>query len=163
MVFSASPWAEVGDVQLRSDLQILAIAGVIDDITTHWPIPWAGIVSDVRREDALSGQPAYVREAARRVLKKAGQQMHFDDLRASATIDATNLPDVVRGFDAMNLAQGEAQAFAATIIRSKQMFFGRSPVKFTAIRLAISGTSIPKLSWIATLGCHSAGIALLQL
>ena len=108
-VASASPWAEVGDAQLRSDIQILATAGVIDDITTHWPIPWAGIVSDLRREDALSGQPAYIREAARRVLKKAGQQMHIDDLRAGATIDATNLPDTVRGFDAMNLAQGEAQ------------------------------------------------------
>ena len=105
----ASPWAEVGDAQLRSDLQILATAGVIDDITTHWPVPWAGIVSAVRREDALSGQPSYVREAARRVLKKAGQQMHIDDLRASATIDATNFPDVVRGFDALSLAQGEAQ------------------------------------------------------
>ena len=73
-VASASPWAEVGDAQLRSDIQILATAGVIDDITTHWPIPWAGIVSDLRREDVLSGQPAYIREAARRVLKKAGQR-----------------------------------------------------------------------------------------
>ena len=44
----ASPWAEVGDSQLRSDIQILANAGVIDDITTHWPIPWAGLLSHRR-------------------------------------------------------------------------------------------------------------------
>src|ERR1700679_3712823 len=37
----ASPWAEVGDSQLRSDIQILAQAGILDDITTPWAIPWA--------------------------------------------------------------------------------------------------------------------------
>ncbi len=42
---NASPWAEVGDSQLRSDIEILAAANVIDGITTHWPLPWAGIVS----------------------------------------------------------------------------------------------------------------------
>ncbi|MEY4964874.1 MAG: hypothetical protein RL274_457 [Pseudomonadota bacterium] len=32
---AASPWAEVGDNQLRSDIQLLAAAGVVDDVTTH--------------------------------------------------------------------------------------------------------------------------------
>jgi hypothetical protein len=35
----ASPWAEVGDNQLRGDIEILASAGVLDDVTTHWPLP----------------------------------------------------------------------------------------------------------------------------
>jgi hypothetical protein len=38
----ASPWAEPGDVQLRSDIEILANAGLIDGITTQWPLPWPG-------------------------------------------------------------------------------------------------------------------------
>lgn len=106
---TASPWAEVGDSQLRSDLQILASAGVIDDITTHWPIPWAGVVARLRQEDAVTNQPAYVREAARRVLEKAQSEMRVDDLRTTATIDATNYPNVIRGFDAMGLGEGQAQ------------------------------------------------------
>ncbi len=106
---SASPWAEVGDAQLRSDLQILASAGVIDDITTHWPIPWAGVIARLRQEDAVTNQPAYVREAARRVLEKAQREMRIDDLRTTATIDVTNNPDVARGFDAMGLGEGQAQ------------------------------------------------------
>jgi hypothetical protein len=48
-----------------------------------------------------------VRQAARRVLEKAHDEMRIGDLRSSATIDVTNRPDVARAFDAMGL--GEAQ------------------------------------------------------
>ena len=106
---SASPWAEVGDAQLRSDLQILASAGVIDDITTHWPIPWAGIITRLRAEEALANQPYFVREAARRVLDDAQREMRVGDLRTTATLDATNRPDIVRGFDALGLGEAQSQ------------------------------------------------------
>jgi len=105
----ASPWAEVGNPQLRSDLEVLASAGVIDDITTHWPIPWAGIMSRLRGEDALANQPAYIREAARRVLDEAEHEMRIGDLRGNVTVDLTNRPDLVRGFDAMGLGEGQSQ------------------------------------------------------
>src|SRR5271169_6092547 len=74
----ASPWAEVGDDQLRSDIQILANAGVIDDITTQWPIPWAGLLSALRDQVTLAEQPSYVRAAARRVTEFAKTQMRRD-------------------------------------------------------------------------------------
>ena len=61
----ASPWAEVGDNQLRGDIELLAAAGVIDGITTHWPLPWQSIVKDLR-DNPLAGQPASVRAAAAR-------------------------------------------------------------------------------------------------
>jgi len=38
-VFAASWGADVGDAQLRSDIEILAAAGVIDDVTQQWPLP----------------------------------------------------------------------------------------------------------------------------
>jgi len=38
----ASPWVEVGDAQLRSDLEILQAYGLVDNLATTWPIPWAG-------------------------------------------------------------------------------------------------------------------------
>src|ERR1700744_3378108 len=66
----ASPWAEVGDNQLRGDIELLAAAGVIDDVTTHWPLPWQSIVEDLR-DNSLNGQPAAVRAAAARVLARA--------------------------------------------------------------------------------------------
>src|SRR5664279_1259143 len=66
----ASPWAEVGDNQLRGDIEILAAAGVIDDVTTHWPLPWQSIVKDLR-DNALAGQPPSVRAAAARVMAQA--------------------------------------------------------------------------------------------
>src|ERR1700753_1730919 len=97
----ASPWAEVGDGQLRSDIEILATAGVIDDITTHWPLPWASIVSRLHERDALRGKPDFVRDAAERVLAAARDQMRMHDVRLSATVDGTNAPAVVRGFDSL--------------------------------------------------------------
>src|ERR1700754_4990635 len=66
----ASPWAEVGDNQLRSDIELLAAAGVTDNITTHWPLPWQSLKAELQNAD-LARQPAGVQAAARRVLAKA--------------------------------------------------------------------------------------------
>jgi hypothetical protein len=106
---AASPWAEVGDSQLRSDIQILANAGLIDDVTTQWPIPWAGIVSELRDQIALAAQPAYVRQAARRVMAHAKADMHRNTFTGEVSTDFTNLPDVVRGFDGLGRNKGETQ------------------------------------------------------
>src|SRR5690349_17161631 len=71
--------------------------------------PWAGAIRRLKSEDVLENQPAYVREAARRVLEQARREMRIGDLRAFATLDFTNRPDIVRGFDAMGLGEGQAQ------------------------------------------------------
>jgi hypothetical protein len=103
----ASPWAEVGDAQLRSDIQLLANAGIIDDITTQWPIPWAGLCSALRDQTFLSTQPRYVREAAQRVFAYAKSHMHRNTFAGEAKFDFTNQPSVVRGFDGMGRNSGE--------------------------------------------------------
>ena len=105
----ASPWAEVGDNQLRSDIEILAAAGVIDGITTHWPLPWASIVTRLRDRGTSNDQPALVRAAAARVLSVAQSQMRFGSLRATATIDGTNRASVVRGFDGLGRETAQGQ------------------------------------------------------
>ncbi|MBN9570550.1 MAG: hypothetical protein J0H30_05720, partial [Alphaproteobacteria bacterium] len=64
---AASPWAEVGDDQLRADINLLAASGVIDNVTTQWPIPWGGVLARLDQPDSLKGQPAYVVAAAQRV------------------------------------------------------------------------------------------------
>jgi len=97
---TAGPWAEVGGAQLRSDIDILASAGVIDNITMQWPLPWRGILARLKRPGALDGQPDYVRQAALRV-EARGDEETGPGLHASATFDATGSPAVVRGFDAL--------------------------------------------------------------
>src|SRR5208282_4732093 len=87
---SASPWAEVGDSQLRSDIEVLASAGVIDNITTQWPIPWAGILYRLDRAGALEGQPDYVRAAAARVHDEGYAQAGTGRLHAAVAADATS-------------------------------------------------------------------------
>ena len=106
----ASPWAEVGDSQLRSDIQILAQAGIIDDITTQWPIPWAGVLGRLRGQITLAAEPPFVQEAARRVMAYAKSQMHRNTFAGNVTWDFTNDVGVVRGFDGMGRNKGENQA-----------------------------------------------------
>jgi len=123
----ASPWAEVGDSQLRSDIQLLAAAGVVDAITTHWPIPWAGLLHRLNDSAALAGQPANVQAAARRVLSAAHEQLESHRLKASASVDVASTPDVVRGFDGMGREKVQAQVSGEVIFDT------------TAIRLNMGG------------------------
>jgi hypothetical protein len=106
----ASPWAEVGDTQLRSDIEVLAAAGVIDNITMQWPLPWGGVLYRLDRPGALNGQPEYIREAAARVRARGMAETQTHRLHASVVMDGTNAPDVVRGFDAMGRQNFQGQA-----------------------------------------------------
>ena len=121
----ASPWAEVGDNQLRGDIELLAAAGVVDGITTHWPLPWQSIVKDLR-DNSLAGQPASVRAAAARVLSRARAE-NSPGLSASLGIDAASKPGLVYGFDGMGRGEGQAQFILDYNSQS------------TAARLAIGG------------------------
>jgi hypothetical protein len=102
----ASPWAEVGDNQLRADIEVLQAAGVVEAVTISWPLPWQSLLADLSQTN-LAGQPAYIQAAAQRVLAKA-QAATASGLSAWATLDATNKPQLVYGFD--GLARGEGQA-----------------------------------------------------
>jgi hypothetical protein len=126
-VAEASPWAEVGDAQLRSDIQLLAAAGAVNDITTQWPLPWAGLLESLDRPDALKGQPANVRAAARRVLDAAQAALRVGELHSSAEVDLTNQPSLVRGYDGMGRERAQVTIYNEIMMNS------------TAIRLAVGG------------------------
>jgi hypothetical protein len=98
---SAALWSETGDAQLRSDIELLAAAGVIDNVTTQWPIPWGGVLYRLDQKGALEDQPEYVLEAAQRVHDRGVEETEFHKLHLSVSADATNSPATVRGFDAM--------------------------------------------------------------
>jgi hypothetical protein len=97
----AGPWAEVGDTDLRSDILILASAGVIDDATMQWPLPWTGILRRLSQSNGLDGQPDYVREAARRVQTRGMAEVRTKRLMPSLSLDAASKPALVRDFGAM--------------------------------------------------------------
>ena len=103
---SASPWAEVGDGQLRADLDLLEAAGVIHGLTVQWPLPWRSLQSELAGAD-LSAQPGMVRAAAQRLLAKA--QASAPGNRASFYGDVTNQAALVYGFDGMGRGDGQAQ------------------------------------------------------
>jgi hypothetical protein len=103
----ASPWAEVGDNQLRSDIQVLAAANIVADITSHWPLPWNSVIQGIDRAQ-LDRQPVSVRLAAARVLARARAET-AEGFSASLYADFTNRPSVVYGFDGMGRGDGQAQ------------------------------------------------------
>lgn len=109
----AAPWAEVGDVQLRSDIETLAMAGVIDNLTTQWPVPWTRILDRLAVSGALTGQPSWVVDAAERIRVQAAGQMTQDTSSFSAYFDAANTPAIVRGFDALGRQSVQTQGTLA--------------------------------------------------
>jgi hypothetical protein len=106
---AASPWAEVGDAQLRSDIEVLAAAGLIDNVTTQWPLPWGGVLYRLDTSGSLEFEPDYVRAAAERVEQKGQDAIAADRVNYGLAADSTNLPDVVRGFDALGREDAQGQ------------------------------------------------------
>ncbi|HEY3637841.1 MAG TPA: capsule assembly Wzi family protein [Rhizomicrobium sp.] len=94
---------------MRSDIEVLASAGLIDDVTTQWPLPWGGVLNRLEKSDTLELEPDYVRAAAERVEEEGRNAIAVDRVNYAVTVDFTNLPNVVRGFDALGRedAQGE--------------------------------------------------------
>lgn len=106
----AGPWAEVGDSALRSDIETLANAGVISDLTMQWPLPWDRILSRLTHDKSLADQPSWVQDAAMRLQARAMVELSPDAVNVSGWIDGTNAPDVVRDFDALGRQNAQGQA-----------------------------------------------------
>jgi Capsule assembly protein Wzi len=104
---AASPWAEVGDAQMRADMELLNASGVIRNLTMTWPLPWQSIQAALQNKDLRSQTPA-VRAAAHRLLAKA-QAGTAQGFSGSAYADFTNRSDVIYGFDGMGRGDGQAQ------------------------------------------------------
>ncbi len=102
----ASPWAAVGDMQLRNDVEILARHGVISGPVNTWPISWKQITRNLSRSSEMN-LPPYVRLAVMRVKGKIP-----GEFRTSVRIQATNNPAIVRGFAATARNDLDADAIA---------------------------------------------------
>jgi hypothetical protein len=105
----AGPWAEVGDAQTRSDVELAAAYGLVNNVTMQWPMPWTGIMAQLQDEHRIAELPPEVREAATRLLAKGADDLHVGRARADLTVDVTNAPATVRGYDGLGRTKAESQ------------------------------------------------------
>lgn len=103
----AGPWIEAGDRQARSDVELLAAAGVIRGPVNSWPLPWAQIADAIESANSL---PPHLAAAARRlgVLSARAEQRTRYEARAFAT----NEPALVRDFGATAREEGDVSVRA---------------------------------------------------
>lgn len=93
----ASPWAEAGDRQLRSDIELLSRHGLISGPVTAWPIPWKQITARLR-VDPEKPLPVSVRSALYRVYDKMPKEEDIGSPRLSLEARATNRAKIGRDF-----------------------------------------------------------------
>lgn len=104
----AGPFAEVGDRQLRSDVELLSAAGLIEGPVESWPLPWAQIDEGLNRANDGRELPPHLAAAAARLdrLSDLAAQRRVVDIR----IGGTNEAAVGRDFGTLNRARFDGSA-----------------------------------------------------
>lgn len=100
----ASPWANPGDVRLRSDVEVLSQYGLISGPVNTWPISWSQITSNLYKSDGMI-LPSYVQAALNRVKKKIPSQVN-----AQTRASYVNNVEFFRGFENTSRQEKELQA-----------------------------------------------------
>lgn len=90
----ASPWIEAGSAITRHHLQTLVDSGVMDTVTTSWPLMWHHIKEDLDQIDptALTDEQLWSYQYLRHELRKAMRVTSFEQ-KASAGSAATTIND----------------------------------------------------------------------
>jgi hypothetical protein len=112
----ADPWLAPGDEGLRSDIQLLADAGVLRGPTNTWPLSWPDVARDALAATA-DGFDEAVGRALRRVQRQSrrASEMGFGGLEVRAA-GATD-PLELRAFGDTPREQGEAGVRASWLTR----------------------------------------------
>lgn len=139
----ASPWAEVGDRQLRSDIEVLAAYGLIDGVVTTWPIPWVQVSRALDADD--SELPPHVRRSLKRVRVRFADETKQYRQKLSGSARVTNEPALVRDFGEtarrqVDLEAGVEYMWSSTAFRLNLGFEG--DVDSSAQSLVLDGTYI---------------------
>ncbi len=92
---AAAPWADVGDRQLRIDVETLKSAGVIRGPINSWPLPWAQIDNGINSLGAAPLPPHVAAALSRvRALSERARAANATEIN----IAATNRVQQVRDF-----------------------------------------------------------------
>jgi hypothetical protein len=101
----AAPFAEAGNSQLRADIAVLAIAGLSQDFSGQWPIPWTPLVSSLDTRGVASADLA-LRAAAGRLRAAANAEA---GVSGHVLLGVTNSPAPVYGFGGLGRGEGLMQ------------------------------------------------------
>ena len=104
----AGPWVEVGNSNLRSDIQILADAGVITGTVTTWPLAWGDIAADLSSTGGIELKP-WQQDALRRVRAAASEQMATGSWNPHARAAIAGNPVQIRSFEDTPREDGEVE------------------------------------------------------
>lgn len=106
----ADPWIAPGDVRLRHDLQILSDAGIVRAPLTAWPVSWAEVARDVRRNREDAELPPHLAAALARVRAAAGQATAMRRYRSDLRVSGSERPMMLRRFGEVAREQAELSA-----------------------------------------------------
>ena len=67
---TAEVWAEVGDKQLKEDIELLHSVGLVQGPILSWPLPWDQIAEDVVQASQASNISPFLQQAAWRVRQR---------------------------------------------------------------------------------------------
>lgn len=108
-IAAASPWADPGDMQLRSDLQLLNDVGLINIPMTTWPLSWGDIsraVAGIVEGDDDSPQ---VYSALYRVKRRVGRESRINRIHGNFGLSYSHNPQLIRTFEDVPTEEGEAK------------------------------------------------------
>lgn len=95
---AAEPWMRAGDPWLRSDVLLLADAGIVTSPVSGWPLSWGDIAQDLNAyadAETLTGARA---EAFERLRVLAAEALVVGEIRVDAGAVLSERPIEIRGF-----------------------------------------------------------------
>jgi hypothetical protein len=125
----ADPWARPGDLALRSDIQLLADAGVIKSPVTAWPIPWATIAADLASAGSPETLAPAVLAARARVIQRLTTVRGLTGLQPNAKVSVRTDPFWLRNFEDTPREESEVRAGVSWM---GDRFAARAQVSFVA-------------------------------
>ncbi len=105
----AAPWAEVGDKQLREDVELLVDAGIVPGPVLSWPLPWGQIAEPVLAASQAGDISPFLQAAARRVVARMNQRRHTGlQPDVEVKLQATNGEALVKDFSSSARSKADA-------------------------------------------------------
>lgn len=149
----AAWWIGTDDLMLRSDIQLLADSGVIQQPVTTFPLMWQGVIHDIRLVSEQELSP-HLAQAVQRVV--AAYRRDHQELQGRISLEGeTETPSVVRYGDTLrDKAQASAQLNYQNDLFSGQLKVSKvkDPFDKNASRLDGSYLAVNAWNWIVTLG-----------
>ena len=105
---TASPWLDPGDSGIRSEIQLLADAGVITSPVTTWPIAWADVAKDLVAFNDIDQLTGITADAYQHLRNRIANERIIGALRASGYLAAASNPTLFRSFENTTRESGEA-------------------------------------------------------